>query len=114
MPNQSGKPWSGNAARHLILNRVYLGEVRHGERVNPAAHEALVDERIFRLADAKKRRVSGDRGNGHLLGGGLVRCGICGAGMVKTRSTVSETQSEYLRCQTPGKGHPTIQVGAIG
>ncbi len=120
VPNQKGGPWSGNAARQLILNRVYLGEVRHNDHVNRTAHEPILktedgqpDERIFRLAGAKKRRFSGDRGNGHLLGGGLVRCGICGAGMVKTRSTVSATQSEFLRCQTPGKGHPTIQVGAI-
>ena len=99
VPNQKGGPWSGNAARQLILNRVYLGEVRHNDHVNLTAHEPILktedgqpDERTFRLAGAKKRRVSGDRGNGHLLGGGLVRCGICGAGLVKTRSTVSETQ----------------------
>jgi hypothetical protein len=45
------------------------------------------------------------RGEGHVLGQGLVRCSVCGAGMHKSSNG---QRLQVLRCDTPGKGHPTM------
>ena len=51
------------------------------------------------------------RGEGHLLGRGLVRCGCCGEGMTKGRAGGIY---DNLRCNTRGGGHATIPyAGAV-
>jgi site-specific DNA recombinase len=44
-----------SGVRHLLRNRVYLGELRVGEHVNPTAHPALVDRETF---DAVQERLA--------------------------------------------------------
>jgi DNA invertase Pin-like site-specific DNA recombinase len=70
---------SHHALRHMLRNRIYLGEVRTGSR--PAvkdAHPALTTETAFAAAQRSRGRTppTGD----HLLTG-LVRCGSCGRSM---------------------------------
>lgn len=108
LPTQSGNPWHPSAVRSLIANRVYLGEVKHGSMVQTGAHEALVDEDTFNRANRKGQKPLGTNGVGHLLGGGLVRCGVCGQGMVRTTTTRRGKKYEFLRCHTRGDGHPSI------
>jgi hypothetical protein len=45
------------------------------------------------------------RGDGYVLGLGLVRCPTCGTGLVRTHSK----GQTYLRCPTVGQGHVAIQ-----
>ncbi len=85
--------WSRQATRNVIQNRAYRedegGPVPNWQwdKAQPKAGEARV------------------RGEGHVLGAGLVRCSVCGAGMHK-----SSNGQRYvvLRCDTAGSGHPTI------
>lgn len=72
-----------SGARHLLTNRVYLGELRSGENVNPSAHPALVEEDLWLAAQAKHVARTVRRGEPALLAG-LVRC--CGCGHVMSRS----------------------------
>jgi DNA invertase Pin-like site-specific DNA recombinase len=128
VPTKSGvTEWSPGGARKLLSNRAYLGEARHGTKVMPGAHEALVDPVTFRLANHKSARLSGERESGtdgkpgRLLGGGLVRCGTCGAGMVHGRTVQKKTDGsgervyEFLRCPTRrgGGAHAAIALGLI-
>jgi DNA invertase Pin-like site-specific DNA recombinase/transcription elongation GreA/GreB family factor len=111
LPTQTGGPWQIPSARRMIANRAYLGEVRHGDLVKKDAHQPLVDERRFRLANRKERKVSGERGDGPLLGGGLIRCATCGSAMVKSSTKKGKNGNRYLylRCINGGEsGHPTI------
>jgi DNA invertase Pin-like site-specific DNA recombinase len=39
--------FSRGALFHLLRNRVYLGEIRHGERYYPASHPPLIDQALF-------------------------------------------------------------------
>ena len=87
------RPWSRQATRNVIQNQAYR-EDKGGpipawqwQKAQPKAGEARV------------------RGEGHVLGQGLVRCSVCDAGMHK-----SSNGQRYvvLRCDTPGQGHPTI------
>jgi len=76
---------SGAAA--LLRNRVYLGELRVGEHVNPAAHPPLIDEDLWLSAQhARPARPSRTGGPPALLAG-LARCTGCGHVMSRARHT---------------------------
>jgi DNA invertase Pin-like site-specific DNA recombinase len=96
--------WTTRGVREVIRNRVYLGESRHGEFVNPSAHAALVDPVTWERAQ-RRGRLSSARGKGALLSG-LARCAGCRYGM---RSDNIKGRRHYAchktyprgRCQSP-------------
>jgi DNA invertase Pin-like site-specific DNA recombinase len=67
--------WADRSLSHLLSNRVYLGEARSGEFVNAGAHEAVIDEGTFQLAQRKEQKAS--RRGGPSLLTGLLRCAGC-------------------------------------
>lgn len=75
-----GTLWTGRAVKMIIRNRVYLGEARHGQFVNPDAHEPLVDETTWRRAQ-QPGTAPARRGNKPALLAGLLRCAGCSYGM---------------------------------
>jgi len=85
--------WSRQATRNVVQNRPYRedegGPIPNWQwdKAQPKAGEARV------------------RGAGHVLGGGIVKCSVCGSSMHK-----SSNGQRYvvLRCDTPGNGHPTM------
>jgi site-specific DNA recombinase len=52
-----GQPFSRGALFHLLRNRLYLGEIRHGEAHHPGLHPAIVDKQLF---DAVQARLDGN------------------------------------------------------
>jgi DNA invertase Pin-like site-specific DNA recombinase len=114
-----GRPWGIESVRKLLMNEVYLGVRKYGDVRIEAAHEAIVPMPLFRKAVTKLgytytpgkglARLGGPvtrtRGEGHVLGEGLVRCGLCGGALVK-----GSANGKYgtLRCLTRGPGHPSI------
>ena len=78
-----------NGVRHLLRNRVYLGELRVGDHVNPAAHPALVDDTLFRAAQTSAPRPPRSKTHkGPALLAGLIRCAGCGHLMTRGKTTV--------------------------
>lgn len=69
-----GVNWAARSLTHLIANRVYLGEARSGEHVMPGAHEPLIDNATWQLAQRKAGTYAPPRG---ALLSGLVRCAGC-------------------------------------
>jgi site-specific DNA recombinase len=67
--------WPDRSLAHLLSNRVYLGEARSGEFVNPKAHKAIVDEMIFKKAQSVPQDASVHHGQSLLTG--LLRCAGC-------------------------------------
>ena len=66
--------WTGRSLSHVVSNRVYLGEARSGEFVNPEAHEPIVDEATWTAA----QRAPGVRSpRGRSLLAGILRCAGC-------------------------------------
>ena len=45
--------WQPATVEHLLKRRAYRGEIHWGSFVNFAAHEPVVDERIWQMAQAK-------------------------------------------------------------
>lgn len=87
--------WSAATVGKLVTNRVYLGEARQGQHVNPSAHPPITDEATFDICAALARAAaeqaselrSTHPGTRSMLAG-VARCGSCGYAMVKTRSNL--------------------------
>jgi DNA invertase Pin-like site-specific DNA recombinase len=86
-PKASGGNWTRQTVERVITNRAYLGEAKQGEVVNPDAHQALVDEATWLLAQPSVLGPREEPASKSLLSGLLV-CGTCGRPMsrVDTRS----------------------------
>jgi site-specific DNA recombinase len=87
-----------STARHISLNRVYLGEVRLGNDWFKGVHAPLVDEATFNAA--QRAHTKGQRRSRDVLSG-KVRCGLCGkvAGV-----HYNERGQAIYRCRHRGKG----------
>ncbi len=51
------QPFSRGALFHLLRNRLYLGEIRHGDTHHPGLHPAIIDRDLF---DAVQRQLGGN------------------------------------------------------
>jgi DNA invertase Pin-like site-specific DNA recombinase len=67
-----------SGARHLLRNRVYLGELHVGKHSNVEAHQALVTVDVWEAAQSSQPRPPRRAAAGPALLAGLVRCGSCG------------------------------------
>ncbi len=87
-----------STARHISMNRVYLGEVRLGSEWFKGLHPALVDETVFNAAH--RGHTAGQRRSKDLLSG-RVRCGLCGrvAGV-----HYNDRNQAIYRCRHRGQG----------
>ena len=78
----------------MLSNRVYLGEVRHGEFFKEGAHDALVDPLTFKRAQRNGVKFRGD-GKPRLLSG-IARCAGCRSTMAHVRPSGREP---YYTCR---------------
>jgi hypothetical protein len=94
--------------RHLLRNRVYLGELKVGEYVNPHAHQPLVTEHAF-LAAQHVQAVRATRSTRPVaLLAGLVRCAGCGHVMSRTT-----TANQSYACHRHHSAGPCTAPAAI-
>jgi DNA invertase Pin-like site-specific DNA recombinase len=85
---------SNQGARGLLRNRVYLGELKVGEHINPAAHPAILTDAEWRAAQTTRPATrSGSRYKHRALLAGLIRCEACGH--VMARGTVKSRGRSY-------------------
>ena len=80
-----------SGVRHILRNRVYLGELRVGSHVNRDAHEPLVGHDTFEVAQLGRSRRTRTFGPPALLAG-LVRCAGCGHVMSRTNTRILNYQ----------------------
>jgi DNA invertase Pin-like site-specific DNA recombinase len=73
---RGNRGWSEQSLRHIIRNRVYLGEVRLGIHVQTDAHPPLVDELVWQRAQSPRVLPPPGPRSPTLLGG-LLRCAGC-------------------------------------
>ena len=64
--SSGGLPFSRGALFHLLRNRLYLGEIRHGKLKHPGLHAAIIDRTTFDAVqarlDANVRRRGAEHG----------------------------------------------------
>lgn len=73
--------WTIASVSTIIRNRVYLGEARAGDIVNPDAHEAIVTLAEWQAANKARGVHPGRSGKGTGLLSGVLRCGGCSYAM---------------------------------
>jgi DNA invertase Pin-like site-specific DNA recombinase len=109
IPTSKGNRWTARTVRGLLARKAYVGVRSYGGRELADAHEAIVEPWIWRKVqrrlEPKAPTAPRSQGEGHVLGEGLVRCGLCGGGLVK-----GQANGKYaiLRCNSRGRGHPSI------
>jgi len=87
-----------STARSLLLNRAYIGEMRHKKEWVPGVHDPLVTIEEF---DAAQRSRTPGRKRGKDLMSGRVVCGVCSRKM----SIESNGQGQkHYRCKHRGSG----------
>lgn len=86
-----GDRWSYTTVGKTVVNRTYLGELRSGEHVNPAAHEPIVTLDLWRRVERIKDTTPVKRGRASYPLSGLVRCAGCGVRMVGKTKKVPAT-----------------------
>jgi DNA invertase Pin-like site-specific DNA recombinase len=90
---------SNGGVRHMLLDRVYLGELHYGEHENLHAHPGIIDPDLFALVGRTVTTGGRQATTAHLLARlGVLRCGSCGGAMV------ANTRAGHYRCQ---KNHRT-------
>lgn len=87
--------WSLGSVTGLVKSRTYLGEIKHGDIVNPAAHEPLVTRAEWEAAQTA-RLLRPHRRAGSLLAG-IIRCAACGYTMSRNTSGRRFGDKQYLR-----------------
>ena len=80
---------TASGVRHMLANRVYLGELHVGVHVNPDAHPPIVTVDEFDAAGLLASTRPARSGGEPALLAGLVRC--CACGHVMSRGTTTRT-----------------------
>ncbi len=104
-----GQLWNIHNVKGLLQRESYTGVRTYGDLRIPDAHDAIVPAGVFRRVqrrlEPKQAARTRVRGDGHILGEGLMRCGKCGGGLSKS---VANGSYQTLRCTTRGQGHASI------
>lgn len=92
--------------RMMLKNRVYLGELREGEHVNPKAHEEIVNVELFESVQRAMTRPARRVAEGPALLASLVRCAGCGhvmtrGGNAAVRAYTCAVRHSGARCPEP-------------
>lgn len=111
-PRSSGLPWQPSEIRRWLRNRVYLGEVHYGERVNADAHEGLTDLATWQRVQVEpgvQRRAST-----RFLLSGVLRCACCCYSMGGFTYGGSKHDTPVYRCgsRTRGCAEPPVITAA--
>ncbi|MFD1105566.1 recombinase family protein [Sphingobium olei] len=64
---RGGLPFVRGPLYHLLSNPIYIGQIRHRDRIHEGQHTAIIDRDLWEAVQAKRRSAIGsrrDRGNG--------------------------------------------------
>jgi hypothetical protein len=98
-------------ARRELTKREYVGELSHGDLVNPDAHEPLVSLGLFTAA---QRPAPTRAANGDYPLSGIARCTVCGSAMTGSLSTSDGRKYRRMRCSAvKDGGHATANADKL-
>lgn len=107
-PRHGGAPWNPSEVRRWFKNRVYLGEVRHGQLVNTEAHAPLTNERTWNRCQREPREQR--KAASPFLLTGLIRCAACRYAMGGQVNGGADGQTPIYRCPRSTRGCPAPSV----
>jgi site-specific DNA recombinase len=109
----SGIERSFHGVQAMLASRLYLGELRFGEYVNPDAHPAIVDlttwQRVQRMRATRGRRAKSERLLARL---GVLRCATCGGRLVVGSQDRDGKRYGMYRCSPVGDCPRRVAISA--
>jgi site-specific DNA recombinase len=96
---EEGRPWTAKTVERMIRRRTYLGVAHWGEHENPDAHQPLVDEALWNVAQRRVQTYSKARQGDVALLHSIVRCAGCRFQMSRALNTSQGRQRHYYRCR---------------
>jgi site-specific DNA recombinase len=101
----AGRPFDRNLVARVLTNPIYLGKMPYRDELHEGAHEAIVDRATW---DAVQQRLKAQRPKRRgrpierwvPMLAGLVKCGVCGAGMTGMATTRLGRRYCYYVCQS--------------
>jgi len=89
---------SNQGCRGLLRNRVYLGELKVGQHVNPDAHPAILTEQEFNAAQIDRSKPRKRVNHQRALLAGIIRCQGCGHAMTRSVTVTKYGRYESYSC----------------
>ena len=95
----------------MLANRLYIGEIVHGEESYPGQHDGIIDRELWNQVHAKliantRKKGPSKRVQSESLLKGIIRCRHCGRAMSPTHTRKSGRLYRYYVCQNAAKsGH---------
>jgi site-specific DNA recombinase len=110
--------WNTTTVRRLVTSPVYRGEAYYRyadgtEHFNPTAHEALVDERTFALAQVAADDTRVVRARQTFPLSGIATCAGCGNPLVGSRSGAGEARRRVYKCSSVSRKREQCDARAI-
>lgn len=107
---RNGRPFDKVYLQRLLINPLYIGQVKlHGDTY-AGLQDALVDEETFKqvqdILDSNRNSQGlgpGTRYKHGALLGGLIKCGVCGQAMAHSYAKRGARRFRYYRCTTAQK-----------
>jgi len=102
--DRGGQRFSRPLLRHLLINVLYMGQVRYKAEVHPGEQEGIVDPKLFEQVQRQLesgKLIPGHRGiprNPQSLLKGLIRCVPCGCRMVPSHTRKQGRNYRYYVC----------------
>jgi site-specific DNA recombinase len=98
-----GRPIDRPALVRLLTNVLYIGEVNHKGKIYPGEHQAIVDRSVWTKANdlLMSRSRGGETVKRNRYGAllqGLLKCAVCGNGMVPAYTNRGSRRYRYYVC----------------
>jgi DNA invertase Pin-like site-specific DNA recombinase len=114
-----GKRFNKSNVRRILNNHLYIGKVKHKDKLFDGMHKQIIDEQIWQktrelLSTNNKIQLPSSRVTTAPLLKGIMNCGICGSKMTPTYTTKQGKRYRYYICQSKHKGNNDLcKVGRI-
>lgn len=107
---RGGKEWNKTNLHGVLTSPLYAGRIIAGGESVVGEHAAIIDEKTWQAVQEKLagNAVAGSSGerrrSNALLGGGLLKCGTCGASMTPTHCRKGPRKYSFYACSRRVKG----------
>lgn len=109
---QKGKKFNKKNVRRILENPIYLGKIKHKEKVYNGLHESIISEEIWEKTKEilsktqdNKPSIPASRITVAPLLKGIINCGICGRKMIPTYTIKKGKRYRYYLCSSKAVGN---------
>ena len=98
-----GKPFNKQVLYTILKNPLYIGKIRHHDKIYDGEHEGIITEELFDKVQEllKKNRVNHTNTNRKRIDSmlrGILFCSSCGSKMIKTYTKKDNKKYTYYTC----------------